>query len=311
MYLVAVREVFVADINPDDTLGALRPIITDLPDSGQHPNRTLAVGPDGRLYISIGSTCNACNESIPENATLVRADLQGRDRKIFASGLRNTIGFGWHPVSRTLYGFQMSGLISGFAKCARWLYATCHIAGGEMKRKSKGRTAAFRLTSPDTVGSKPVKHKGVPQEIALGRQAAGVAEMLGGQESLGKKIDSPADLIPAVREGLKYQALNAVAERLGLTREQMAEPLAMPLRTLARRKTEIRLTPQESDRLYRLARIAARTEEVLGSLDKARNWLIRPNRALGNVTPLSLLDTDEGARQVENVLGHIEHGVWN
>ncbi|MGH9941661.1 MAG: YbhB/YbcL family Raf kinase inhibitor-like protein [Pyrinomonadaceae bacterium] len=106
MYLATVREVFVADIRPDGTLGPLRQIISDLPDGGQHPNRTLAVGPDGMLYVSVGSTCNACDETNEEAATIVRANLDGRGRKIFASGLRNTIGFGWHPASRKMYGMD-------------------------------------------------------------------------------------------------------------------------------------------------------------------------------------------------------------
>jgi glucose/arabinose dehydrogenase len=45
-------------------------IVGDLPDGGQHPNRTIAFGPGGMLYVSIGSTCNACNESNPEHATI-------------------------------------------------------------------------------------------------------------------------------------------------------------------------------------------------------------------------------------------------
>jgi Raf kinase inhibitor-like YbhB/YbcL family protein len=60
----------------------------------------------GKLYISIGSTCNACDESNAENATMLTTDLNGQNRKIFASGLRNTIGFGWHPVSKKLFGMD-------------------------------------------------------------------------------------------------------------------------------------------------------------------------------------------------------------
>lgn len=67
----AVQEVFVADIGEDGMLGPLAMIIGDLPDSGQHPNRVMAFGPDGMLYISVGSTFNACNESNPENATIL------------------------------------------------------------------------------------------------------------------------------------------------------------------------------------------------------------------------------------------------
>ncbi|USX14312.1 YbhB/YbcL family Raf kinase inhibitor-like protein [Oxalobacteraceae bacterium OTU3CAMAD1] len=104
LYLATVKEVFVADILADGKLSPLKLIIGDLPDSGQHPNRTLAFGPDGMLYISAGSTCNVCNESNPENATLLRASPDGKQRTIFASGLRNTIGFDWHPRTGELWG---------------------------------------------------------------------------------------------------------------------------------------------------------------------------------------------------------------
>jgi Raf kinase inhibitor-like YbhB/YbcL family protein len=106
LYLATVKEVFVADIRQDGTLSPLKLIIGDLPDAGQHPNRTLAFGPDGMLYISAGSTCNDCNESNPENATLLRASPDGKQRSIFASGLRNTIGFDWHPVTGELWGLD-------------------------------------------------------------------------------------------------------------------------------------------------------------------------------------------------------------
>ncbi|MDQ3322048.1 MAG: PQQ-dependent sugar dehydrogenase [Acidobacteriota bacterium] len=105
MYIVTVKEVFVADINADGTLGELRTIITDLPDAGQHPNRTLAVR-GGKIYITVGSTCNACDESNLENATILTTDLNGQNRKVYASGLRNTIGFGWHPVSGKMFGMD-------------------------------------------------------------------------------------------------------------------------------------------------------------------------------------------------------------
>ena len=106
VYLATVKEVFVADRKPDGTLGELKTIISDLPDGGQHPNRTVALGPDGMLYITVGSTCNACAETNPESATILRAKPDGSSREIFASGLRNTIGFGWHPDTKQLYGWD-------------------------------------------------------------------------------------------------------------------------------------------------------------------------------------------------------------
>jgi Raf kinase inhibitor-like YbhB/YbcL family protein len=106
IWLATIKEVYAADIREDGTLGELRPIIDDLPDAGQHPNRTLAIGPDGKLYITVGSTCNACAEDNPENATILQAEPDGSRHRIFASGLRNTIGFDWHPATGALYGFD-------------------------------------------------------------------------------------------------------------------------------------------------------------------------------------------------------------
>jgi Raf kinase inhibitor-like YbhB/YbcL family protein len=106
MYLATVNDIYRADIAEDGTLGELQRLITDLPDGGQHPNRTLAFGPDGMLYVSVGSTCNACGETNPESATLVQMSPDGKSRRIYASGLRNTIGFGWHPQTGELYGMD-------------------------------------------------------------------------------------------------------------------------------------------------------------------------------------------------------------
>lgn len=106
LYLATVKEVFVADIQSDGTLGPLDMIVGDLPDSGQHPNRTMAFGPDGMLYISVGSSCNACNESNPEHAAMLRASPDGKSRTIVATGLRNTIGFDWHPQTGALWGMD-------------------------------------------------------------------------------------------------------------------------------------------------------------------------------------------------------------
>lgn len=106
LYMATVKEIFVADILPNGRLGTPKMIIDDLPDAGQHPNRTIAFGPDGMLYISVGSTCNACNENNPENATILRASPDGKQRTIYASGLRNTIGFAWQPQTGQLWGMD-------------------------------------------------------------------------------------------------------------------------------------------------------------------------------------------------------------
>ena len=106
LYLVTVRELFVADIQADGRLGEFKLLAGDLPDAGQHANRVIAFGPDDMLYMSIGSTCNDCNENNPENATIVRFNPDFTGRTIFATGLRNTIGFDWQPQTGELWGFD-------------------------------------------------------------------------------------------------------------------------------------------------------------------------------------------------------------
>lgn len=105
-YLATAHEIFRGDILPDGTFGPLEMLIHDLPDAGQHNTRTVQIGPDGMMYISVGSTCNECAEPNPENATILRATLDGKQRSIWASGLRDTIGWGWHPQTGELWGMD-------------------------------------------------------------------------------------------------------------------------------------------------------------------------------------------------------------
>jgi glucose/arabinose dehydrogenase len=106
MYLATIKELYSADLNPDGSVGKPRQLTAGLPDGGQHANRTLLVGPDGMLYVSVGSTCNACDEPNPLHATILRAKTDGSGMQTFAHGLRNTIGFGWHPETKQMWGMD-------------------------------------------------------------------------------------------------------------------------------------------------------------------------------------------------------------
>jgi glucose/arabinose dehydrogenase len=106
IYMANVKEIYAAELEPEGRLGEPRIVVDDLPDGGQHPNRTFAFGPDNRMYVSIGSTCNACEESNEEHATLLRMNPNGGDREVFARGLRNTTGFGWHPKTSEMWGMD-------------------------------------------------------------------------------------------------------------------------------------------------------------------------------------------------------------
>jgi putative toxin-antitoxin system antitoxin component (TIGR02293 family) len=137
---------------------------------------------------------------------------------------------------------------------------------------------------------------------------AEIVKALGGR---GRSVNSPEDLKDWIREGLPFESIELVMERFGISREEISWALDLPARTLARRKLEQRLRRDESDRLFRLVRIASQAAEVLGGNGQASRWLHTPNRALGGKPPLELLDTDLGSRQVEEVLGRIEHGVYS
>ena len=106
VYLVAVGELYRTRILDDGRLAPLELLADDLPDLGQHPNPMVVVGPDGMLYLTMGSTCNACSDANPENATMLRAAPDGSSRTIFASGLRNTIGYGFHPETGQIFGMD-------------------------------------------------------------------------------------------------------------------------------------------------------------------------------------------------------------
>lgn len=81
--------------------------IVDLPGGGQHFTRTLVFGPDGRLYVSIGSSCNVCLEDDPRRAKIFSMKPDGTDFKEFARGLRNAVFFTWHPVTGKMWATEM------------------------------------------------------------------------------------------------------------------------------------------------------------------------------------------------------------
>ena len=85
--------------------------------------------------------------------------------------------------------------------------------------------------------------------------------------------------------------------------------IVLPRKTLSHRRKIGRLTPEQSDRLVRVVRVLAAAEETFGSQDKASRWLRRPTKVLEGEAPLELLDTTEGAREVEDLLHRIDHGL--
>jgi putative toxin-antitoxin system antitoxin component (TIGR02293 family) len=142
-------------------------------------------------------------------------------------------------------------------------------------------------------------------------RTASIVEALGGWRALGRKVSNVDQLTKRVRDGLPYATLESLMAEFRISSTEAQAALNLPARTISRRKKQRRLQADESDRLVRLAHVAARAAEVLGDKEKAARWLHRPNRALANQSPLSILDTELGARQVEALLTRIEHGVFS
>jgi putative toxin-antitoxin system antitoxin component (TIGR02293 family) len=116
-------------------------------------------------------------------------------------------------------------------------------------------------------------------------------------------------LVALVRKGLPFLSFRKATSELNMSLRDVERVLGLSARSIQRRRAG-RLTPLESERILRLIRVAARAESVLGDAPAALDWLASPNRALDGEPPMNLLDTDLGAKQVFDVLGRIEHGVY-
>jgi len=137
---------------------------------------------------------------------------------------------------------------------------------------------------------------------------AAVEKVLGGLGKAPRGANRDLALARAVREGLPYAAL----ERLiadGIVDDREVETYFIARRTLYARRHKATLSREQSDIVVRLARIQAIADDVFGRRDDAHAWLREANGALGGQPPLALLDTEEGGRLVEAVLGRIAHGI--
>jgi putative toxin-antitoxin system antitoxin component (TIGR02293 family) len=136
-----------------------------------------------------------------------------------------------------------------------------------------------------------------------------VVEMLGGARILRARVRTLMDLAQLVSNGLPFRSLRAVAERYPEPYRRRIEQLVVPRTTLQRREASGVLSPEESERLERVARLSALAEYVWESRDAAQQWLTTPLPLLGNEVPLDLAATDLGARRVEDVLWKLEHSL--
>lgn len=127
---------------------------------------------------------------------------------------------------------------------------------------------------------------------------------------LGLETFDAVKLHDRVGKGLSYRALENLRQALDISTSQFAEFIWIPARTLARRKEAKRLQPDESDRLFRLSRIVGLALRLFeGRLPETRSWLLTPQDSLGGEVPLRFATSEVGAREVEHLIGRLEHGI--
>jgi len=168
-----------------------------------------------------------------------------------------------------------------------------------------------KLQSKKSVGATAVRRKSGPPRVKITGDGV-VRFCVGLPAGKGAAPDfTPANLIEMIHLGLPMQELKDLQARLAVPMAQLVPLLGISKATLHRRKAGGRLGPAESDRVVRFARLMGKAVEVLESEENARQWLTSPQFGLGGAVPLDYAGTEIGAREVEDLLGRIEYGVYS
>lgn len=129
---------------------------------------------------------------------------------------------------------------------------------------------------------------------------------------LGFRSGDTVKAFRRVRAGLPASSLAKFQKATSFTWTEVSQIVLIPQRTLTRRQGGGKLGPDESDRLLRASTVFDKAVELFEGNDAAaRRWFQTPQRALGGETPLAFASTDVGVREVENLIGRLEHGVFS
>jgi putative toxin-antitoxin system antitoxin component (TIGR02293 family) len=123
---------------------------------------------------------------------------------------------------------------------------------------------------------------------------------------------TPSKLVELLQAGLPIHELQELQARLAVPADKLAPMLGISKATFHRSKgAGSKLNPAVSDRVVRYARLLGKAVKVIGDFEDAKQWLNSPQFGLGGAVPLDYAKTEIGAREVENLLGRIEHGVYS
>lgn len=128
----------------------------------------------------------------------------------------------------------------------------------------------------------------------------------------GVTSGSRAEMLKSIKRGLSFQVISELENELQASQKELSRVLSIPQSTLTRRKKEGLLHPDESDRVVRLARLKDATLALMqGDESAAISWLRTPLDIFGGETPLEYSSTELGAKDVEDLIGRLRHGVFS
>ncbi|WP_372799298.1 antitoxin Xre/MbcA/ParS toxin-binding domain-containing protein [Pontiella sp.] len=123
--------------------------------------------------------------------------------------------------------------------------------------------------------------------------------------------DNVLEQVAEIKAGLPAGIVDALCRELEISRKELARVAGVAERTLNRKIQEGRLNADQSERFNRIAQLLNRAVDVLGTKELAVRWLKGPRSYFGGKAPLDFADTELGNREVLNLLGRIEHGVFS
>jgi putative toxin-antitoxin system antitoxin component (TIGR02293 family) len=149
---------------------------------------------------------------------------------------------------------------------------------------------------------RPGRSNHIPPEAAFAPRAV--------YTRLGLIHGDGSELIRALRDGVPVTVFDTLAAEIGTSKTLLGRVIGLPSSTLVRRRQSKRLSPEESDRLYRVASAYQRALQLFeGDRKAAQRWLNDPAKALGGISPIEYLDTEAGAEAIQDLILRLEHGI--
>ena len=131
-------------------------------------------------------------------------------------------------------------------------------------------------------------------------------------ELLGLRSMHLRELLRLIARGLPFDSIERMQKNVGFDIDTLAALVQIPRRTLTRRRSEGRFTPEESDRLVAAARLLSKALDLFeGNAEGARGWLLAPQLGLAGAIPLDIAKTETGAREVEILIDRLEQGIFS